>query len=899
MSASRLPRFAEWLLRRAIADPVAREGVLGDMREEYTAFTKRHPNAFGPTRFSIITFGMAMRFAWDRLWSAQRGRRNPTGGAGIRADRRASGAGLTARTILQDLRYGVRTLGRTPGFTAVAVSTLALGIGANTAIFSAVHGVMLKPLAYDDPDRLVAVWGTSAIVGQQRDLISGPNFLDFKEQNATFEVMAAYKSEGGTLLVDDAPVPTNGILVSPDFFSVLGTRPALGRLFRPEDGRGQTNVAVISHRLWQQMFGEDPNIVGRQIQQIGPSLTVIGVLPEAFPFVFTADLVVPMDLVQIRQQSRTSINYWILGRLRPDVTVAQSQSDLNGLLREIAREDRRMEPWSITVDPLQAALIEYVRLPLLIVLVAVGLAFLIACANVANLLLARGLTRSRELAIRASLGAGRARLVAQLLTEASLLAVGGGAIGLFAGLWFISIMQSILPTQVPVPGSSAVVMMPDISASPVVMFFALGISALAVCLFGLVPALQTSRQELAIVLREAGTNASAGRRFGRAQQSIIVFELAMATVLLTATGVAIRSTMRLLAVDPGVDPNPVLTMYIGDLDPLGNEDRARYYTRVLDAVAAVPGVASVGINDYVPFQQEDDFEGLHPEDRPRPNPSWRVEWRRVSADYFNAVNLPLRRGRQFTTADNDEAPSVVIINEAMAKKYWPNEDPLGQRVVVHERVYGSSEIIGIVGDVRRRGLDVAAPPVMYVPYHRRPRPIVGLFVQAEGEPMALASAVQTAIWSVDPHQPIEQVRSLADILTASTAIQRLVLQLVALVAGLAVVLATIGVYGVMSFWIGHRTKEMSIRMALGAAHPDVLQSVFRAGLKMALLGLPVGLGIAALLTQVVSTQLFGVETGDPVPYLMAGLVVMGVALAACFFPARRVARIDPVHTLRE
>ena len=557
-----------------------------------------------------------------------------------------------------------------------------------------------------------------------------------------------------------------------------------------------------------------------------------------------------------------------------------------------------MEPWSITVDPLQAALIEYVRLPLLIMLVTVGLAFLIACANVANLLLARGLARSRELAIRASLGAGRARLVAQLLTETSLLAVGGGAIGLVASVWFISIMQSLLPTQVPVPGSAAVVTMPEISASPIVVFFALGISALAVCLFGLVPAIQTSRQELAGVLREAGSNASAGRRFGRAQQSIIVLELAMATVLLTATGVAIRSTMRLLAVDPGVDPNPVLTMYIGDLDPLSNDDRARYYTRVLDAVAAVPGVASVGINDYVPFQQEDDFEGLHLEDGPRPEPSWRVEWRRVSADYFRTVGLPLRRGRPFTSADNDEAASVVIINEAMAKKYWPNEDPHGQRIVVHEGVYGSSEIIGIVGDVRRRGRDQAAPPVMYVPYHRRPRPVVGLFVRAEREPMALASAVKAAIWSVDPYQPIEQVSSLADIVTASTAIQRLVLQLVALVAALAVVLVTIGVYGVMSYWIGHRTKEISIRMALGAGHPEVLRSVFRTGLRMAFVGLLLGFGTATLLTQVVSTQLFGVQTGDPVPYLMASLVVVGVALAACFFPARRVTRIDPIQALR-
>ena len=445
MSASRLPRFAEWLLRHAIADPVAREGVLGDMREEYTAFTGRNSRVVAYLSFSLIALGMAMRFTADRVRNATH-RRRPRRMSGL-AHRSDSQTAFAARTVLGDLSYGVRTLARRPGFTAVAVSTLALGIGASTAIFSAVHSVMLKPLAYDDPDRLVAVWGTSEIVGQQRDVISGPNFLDFKERNTTFQIMAAYKSEGGTLLIDDAPVPTNGILVSPDFFSVLGTRPILGRLFRPEDGRGQTNVAVISHRLWQQMFGGDPNIVGRQIQQIGPSLAVIGVLPETFPFVFTADLVVPMDLDNIARQSRTSINYWILGRLRPDVTVAQAQSDLNVLLREIARDDRRMEPWSITVDPLQAALIEYVRLPLLIMLVTVALAFLIACANVANLLLARGLARSRELAIRASLGAGRGRLVAQLLTEASLLAVGGGAIGLFVGLGFISIMQSFLQVR--------------------------------------------------------------------------------------------------------------------------------------------------------------------------------------------------------------------------------------------------------------------------------------------------------------------------------------------------------------------------------------------------------------------------------------------------------------------
>jgi predicted permease len=806
--------------------------------------------------------------------------------------------GNPLNSLLHDVHHAFRNLRRRPLFTAIAALTLGLGIGSTTTIYSTANSILLRSLPYEQPDNLVWVWGTSLEFGQRRDVISGPNYIDIRERNAAFESLAAFKSGDVTLFSEGVPVPTGGELVTPEFFSVLGIVPHLGRLFAPEDGRtGSNRTVVISHALWQNRYGADPSIIGRSVETIGDPFIVVGVLPKDAEFPFKADIFIPLAYDFLRERDRTSVDYWGIGRLKSGVSVAVAQTDLDVIMEDLERDDPRLRGWRFTVDPLQGALVEHVRPAILMLLGAVGLALLIACANVANLLLTRGVSRGRELAIRTSLGASRVLVARQLLTESVVLGLAGGVIGLALSVIAVSALPGILPATIPVPDSAANVILPSIGIDGTVLGFTVLVSLFTAMLFGLAPVFQAWRLDMNSALRESASTASASRHALRSQNLVIVGELALAVVLLSVTGLTLKSTIRLLRVDPGVDPRNLVTMYFGELNSWDAAERAIYYSRVIEAVEAVPGVVSVGINDYVPFQQEDDFQGFHIESRLEEG-GHRTEWRRVSADYFETTGIPVIRGRPFSPADDERAPSVVVVNSAMARRYWPDEDPVGQRIIVHESVYGSSDVVGIVGDVRRRGLDQDAPPVMYLPYHRSPRPIMGLFARTAVDPESVIEPVRQAIWSVDPRQPVEAAHTVDEILAESVSVPRLSLFLAGVVAALALVLATVGVYSVVSYAVSQRHKEISIRMALGARSLNIQRTVLLSGLKLGLSAVALGIAGALVAGRVAAAALFGVKGYDPAPYVGAALLVVVVALVACYVPARRAAAIDPMRSLR-
>ena len=808
---------------------------------------------------------------------------------------RSDGSVAPAAILRSDLRLGVRALARRPTFTVIAISTLAIGIGTNTAIWSVAYELLVRPLNLPQSERLVAVWGTSVDRGQMRDVVSGPNFLDFQRDNRTFEAMAAYKDDDRTVLVDGRPIPKSGLLVSAGFFEVLGVEPYLGRTFVPEDGRGE--AVILSHAFWR-LLGARESIIGSTLTGADRAYTVLGVLRPEFADAFAADMYFALDRGTLREAGRTSINYWIVGRLKSGVSVAQAEQDLDSLLAEIAREDSRLQHWSMTVEPLAHSLYESIRRPVVLLLIAVAIAFLISCANVANLVLAQSLPRSRELAIRASLGADRRRIVRQLLTEGGILAVGGAALGVVLAIGLVRLLPSLLPSEVAVPGSAAIVQLPRIEVDERVVLFAALLAGLSVVCFALGPALRATGSDLVSAMREVGAAVSTGAAPARAQRAVVLVEVGLATVLLVTTGTALRGTLRLLEVDSGLQVERVLSMYVGELDRWKDADRARYHERVLAAVSVVPGVSRAGLNDYVPFRQEDDFTGFHLEGRPPSETATRVEWRRISHGYLETVGLPLREGRTFTAAEGRAPLSVAIVNRALADQVWPGESPVGQRIVIHNGAYGPTEIVGVVGDVRRRGLDRAAPPVLYVPYQRQPRPIMALFAKTDGDPAAVMPLIRDAIWSVDERQPIQEISTLAEVLSGSTYLARLLVWLIAAVASVAVALTAVGLYGLMSCWVRRRLRDLGIRLALGADSRLLSRSVVRSGLVLAMVGLSPGLVAGMGLSRLLARTLYGVEVLDPVPYLGSALLVIVVAILSSLLPARAVAMADPIAVLR-
>jgi putative ABC transport system permease protein len=802
--------------------------------------------------------------------------------------------------MVQDLRFGVRMLMKHPGFTIIAILTLALGVGANTAIFSVVNAMILRPLPYPSPERLVWVEEISMKTNASQEAW-GAHFLDWQAHSRTLEGVAAYDYATRTLTGTGEPVRLDCGKMSASFLPLLGVQAlAKGRNFSAaEDAPGGERVAILSHRMWQRRYNGDQDIIGRSVTLNDANVTVIGVLPANFHFFHDFDLWLPLALDPQAQLAGENRYYGpTLARLKPGVSLDQARGEMDTLLQryETTRPEGRQRIESRTrLVLLQEHFLGDKRRPLLVLLGAVGLVLLIACANVANLLLARALTRRRELAIRAALGAGRLRLARQLLTECLLLATAGGAAGVALAYGLTSLFGSQNPID-------AIGLLAGVSAVTIdlrVLGFASVITLLTGLLFGLFPALQLSHTELNDSLKEGARGAGFQRQGLR--NALMLSEVALAMVLLVGAGLLIRSFAKLLEVDPGYRAEGLLTARL-QLPPRYDEKirRVQFYEQTLQRLAALPGVAAVGVTSHLPLTGYNWGSGLRVEGRVFEEgeklPAAIIT--SVNPDYFRAMGIGLRAGRLFSDGDSQDAPSVALISETLSRKLFPNEDPLGKRFYVGISDAELTTVIGVVSDVRHQGLDREIDLEVYLSYRQTPRPGTSLVLRSTVDPMSLAPALRNAVHEVDPALALYSVRTMSERLSISVAARRFNLLLLGVFAALALLLSGLGVYGVISYVAAERTHEVGVRMALGAQSVDVLRLFIKQGMTIVLLGVGIGLLGGFALTRVMTSLLFDVSANDPLTFAGVALLLSSIALLACYLPARRAARVDPLNALR-
>ncbi len=797
-------------------------------------------------------------------------------------------------TIWQDTKYALRTLRKLPGFAAIAIATLALGIGANISIFGLVNTVLLKPLPYPESDRMVAVWDVQPRLDGAP--ASYPEFLDWQEADQIFDDLAAFFSGPVTLTGGDEPERLIGARVSANLLPMLGFTPALGRLFTPEDEPpGAERVALISHSFWSRRFGGEADPIGRILDVNGESATVVGVLSADGEGRLPTDIVrgtrtdIWMPLRLDTESSTRGMHYLrVVGRLRPELELEPAQREIEAFGARL-REDGRTQH-GVKLGDLRERLLGDTRPRLLVLLGAVGFVLLIGCANVANLLLARASVRQREIAVRMAMGANRARLIRQLITESLLLAVAGGAVGLLAAWgtlrWFATAGLGGLPRtgQLTIDGS--------------VVAFTLGLTLLTALVFGLAPAFQATATQLSESFKEGGRQGGSGRHHLR--NLLVIVEVALSLVLLIGAGLLIRSFFGLLNVPLGFDPDHIVTFGISlpQAKYPESRDQSTFFDRTLERVAALPGVEEAAIVNSLPVTGGPNgsfgVEGLDwPEDD-----TPLAEKRRVSPDYFRVMRIPLLRGRFFTEQDIESSPQVAIVNQEFVRRYFAEDSPLGRWVDFQWGPGGQREIIGVVGDVRHQGLDGPLQAAIYVPLRQNAQSSMMLIVRSSIDPLSLVGAVREQVLAIDPDQPISRVRTMDEVISGVLAQRRLAMSLLTAFAGVALLLAVIGIYGVMSYSAAQRTQEMGIRMALGAGRLSILRLVVSQGMKLALAGVVLGLIAAFALTRYLSTSLFGVSALDPLTFTGVAPILLVVALVACYVPARRVSRVNPLIALR-
>lgn len=805
-------------------------------------------------------------------------------------------------SLLQDIRYGIRTLGKSRGFTVVAVLALALGIGANTAIFTVVNAVLIRPLPYRDSDRLVAIWENNLPQGWNRMGVSGPAYIDWQEQSRLFEGLSLHEPGSGTLTGLGEPEQIPGMRVTTNFFTLLGARAQYGRLFTADEARGgRHNVMVVTHGFWRRRLGSDPNVIGKVFQLDGLPYTVVGVLSQDFWFPVSSDGFVPWDRDELRKMNRASHSFGVLGRLRPGVTVEQAGAELNSLQRRIGERYAGMRDWGATVLPLKQVLVEYIRPALLVLLGAVGFVLLIACTNIANLLLARGASRGKEIAIRTALGAGRRRLIRQFLTESVLLGLAGGALGLLLAVWGTGVLSRVLPSHIPVPEAAAQVALARIAVDGWVLLFTLLISVATGVLFGLAPALAAVHANTGEALKDGGRSGS-GSGQQRLRGALVVSEVALALVLLVSAGLMMRSFWRMQKSSPGFNADHVLTAEMElptDSKYRDSRQWAATFERFLERVKELPGVRSAALTHIVPLTEYESKESFEIEGRPALAPGERLgaDWRAVSPGYFRTFGIPLLRGRDFTALDHAEAPCVIAVDENLARMHFRGEDPIGRRLVF-KRFRSTCEIVGVVGPVKHAGVDKNPRPTLYFAFTQAREARMSLVVRTAADPAGLINAVKKAVWSVDRDQPLYNIRTMDELLSDSASAPRFTLVLLAAFAALAITLAAVGIYGVMSYTVNQRKHEMGIRIALGAQVGDVLRLVVGQAMALALAGVAIGLVIALAVTRLLATLLYGVSSTDVPTFATVALTLSAVALAASYIPARRATRIEPLVALR-
>jgi predicted permease len=803
--------------------------------------------------------------------------------------------------ILTDIRFGLRSLVKRPGATAIALVTLALGIGVNTAIFSAVDSILLRPLPLRDPERIVSVWEQTPSLGIQQNQAAPANFFDIRNQNQVFEAIGAYGPLDINLTGAGDPERLDGQVVSANVFSILGVAPALGRTFLAnEDQPGQEHVVVLSDALWQRRFNRDPSVINRNIALNGETFTVVGVMPRGFFFPRReTELWTPWAMEPEQASGRGDHYLGLVARLKPDVSIEQANADLTAIgLRLSTEYPRTNEGLGFIARSLHKDYVGDLRLPMLILFGAVGLVLLIACANVANLLLAQATTRRKEIAIRIALGARRWTIVQQMLVESLLLACGGGLLGVLGAFWGVEALTKFLPESLS--------KLQGVNIDARVLLFTLGVSVLTAIVFGGVPALLASRTTPGATLSDVARDMAGGTSGRHVRRLLVVSEVALAVVLLVSAGLLIRSFQLLRQVEPGFNPEDALTMRMVLPFPkyAKQETRSAFYDEVLRQVKETPGVEAAGMITFMPLS----FSGMNfsfsvegraaPSDMKLPFALFRV----VSPDYFRAMGIPLLRGRYFEAHDLPGTTPVVLINRRFAEQYWPGEDAIGKRVKVGPADSPNAwlTVAGVVGDVRQTGL-YEQKLEFYVPYMQERRSFMAprdLVVRTKAEPAVIAAAVRKAVWSVDKDQPVSNVRTLAEVFSAAISQERFQALMLGLSAALALVLACVGLYGVISYSVVQRTHEIGVRMALGAQPVDVLSLVIRQGMTLTFAGLLVGIVAGTFVTRVLTDMLFGVTPRDPLTFAGVPVLLLVVAFFACYVPARRATRIDPLEALR-
>ena len=806
--------------------------------------------------------------------------------------------------LLQDLRYAFRQLPKNPGLAATAIITLALGIGANSAIFNLANAVLFQQLPVRAANRLVVIWINNLKNGWSRIGPAGQDFLDWKEQSRSFEDLFLFEHGTGTVTGGSEPEQVAGLRVTTNFGEFFGVRPLLGRTFRLDEASAKHNLAVLSYDYWQRRYAGSPAAVGESMTLNGEPYTIIGVLPAKLRTVFPADIVVPFDNDRLKS---VDSDLGVFGRLKPGVSLEQASAEMAVIMEGMGRQRPNRKDFGALLVPLESARVEYIRPALLLLLVAVGCLLLIACANVANLLLSRAVGRQREIAARVALGAGRARLARQFLIESTTIALIGGAAGLVLAQSASYGLMRFIPDRIPVPNAADYVSLPKLHLEGNVLLVTLLISLLTGFLAGSVPVIQSLRVNLNDALKESGRGSPTSLRGNRMRATLVIAESAVAFVLVIGAGLMVQSFARLLKSSPGFDASQLLTLRVKlpndtkDSPYREPRQRAAAFQKFLNNVRVLPGVQSAAFAEIVPLSQDDMDMGqfvITEDPTLRADQHLAADFRDVTPDYFRTMRIPLLKGRVFTEHDDLDNPRVVIIDQTFAKRFFRGQDPVGKHLQLPDSTRPAREIVAVVGSVLDTGLDQQPRPTIYLPSLQSPDQTMSLVVRTALPPSAILPEIKNAIWRVDKDQPIFNVREMDEIIAGITSAQRVAFLTLDGFAFLALTLAAIGIYGVTSYAVVQRIHEIGVRIALGAQRGDIFALVVRSGIKLAGAGIFIGLVASFGLTRLMGSLLFGVSATDPMTFAGVAVLLLAVALLACYIPARRAAKVDPMIALR-